>query len=119
MCILWIYAGFFKMDLFFLSSTGCMMPGTGNNGLLSSGSRARIGSDILLDLPDVDVDAPPPPALAAEEPPPPPPLPPPLLVDVELDDDDPAVADAAEEQAPELQVTEVEVEAGLFCCGGG
>ena len=55
-----------------------------------------MGTANLFDLPE-DVEAPPP------------------LVEVEVEDDEPAVAEAAEAQPPELHVTEVEVEAGLVC----
>ena len=69
-----------------------------------------MGTANLFDLPE-DVEAAPPPALADDAPPPPTPPP---FVDVEVDDDEPAVAEAAEAQPPELHVTEDEVEAGLF-----
>ena len=70
-----------------------------------------MGTSNLFDLPE-DVDAPPPPALADDAPPPPPPPP---FVEVDVEEDEPAVAEAAEAHPPELHVTEVEEEAGLFC----
>ena len=75
---------------------------------------------ILLDRPDVDVDAPPSPPDAADDPPPlPPPPPPPTVVEVDDDEELPAVAEAAEAHPPLLHETDVEVEAGLFLgvCG--
>ena len=84
--------------------------------LPSGSSKASICLSSLLDRPD-DVDAPPP-AAPAEEEPPPWPLPP-VDVEVELEDDDPAVAEAAEAQPPDEQVTDVDEEAGLLCCGAG
>ena len=124
-------------DLFLRSIDGCWMPGTGSLLWSSSSSSApttslsaasstssvpktslslsaaRMGTANLFDLPE-DVDAPPPPALA-DDAPPPPPRPPPPFVEVDVDEDEPAVAEAAEAHPPELHVTEVEEEAGLFC----
>ena len=85
----------------------------------SSKSAAEIRFGILLDRPDVEVDAPPLPPDAADDPPPPPPLPPPTVVEVDDDDELPAVAEAADAQPPLLQETDVDVDAGLYLRGGG
>ena len=124
----------FCTDLLLRSIDGCWIPGTGSLLRPSSSSAptaslslsaassassvpktslslsaARMGTSNLFDLPE-DVDAPPPPALADDAPPPPPPF-----VEVDVDEDEPAVAEAAEAHPPELHVTEVEEEAGLCC----